>query len=129
MDRIIISSGNKKIMLPKSRSINVHYEPKYTEIAVASGKLVRDMLGFRKVISYSADYFPNDDLRVLLEMITSGEFLSVEYPDPTYGEDYGVFSVEPPTPTVFRYDQNGNGVWHDISLEMQSQEVFLHADD
>ena len=126
MDKVIILDGGKSITLPKSRDFSVDYVPVSHDYEMASGKKTRDIIGFRKVLTYSAEYFPATDWTKLIGMISTGRYLTVKHPDPETGDGQDIFDITPPNPSIFAL-RDGVGVWKDVSLTMESQEVYLNA--
>ena len=90
---------------------------------LASGKTVKDILGYRTNITAVWDWIPADLVTQLLRLLKSGAFLWVEYPAPG-GNGAGFFSIEYPTLSVFWY-RSGIPVWHDMTLSMTAQEVAI----
>ena len=88
---------------------------------MASGKTVKDILGYRANITAVWDWIPAVLVTQLLRLLHSSAFLWVEYPAP--GGNGAVFcSIEYPTLSVFCY-RDGITVWHDMTLSMTAQEV------
>lgn len=123
MDKITIYSADKSrsITLPRVRDIEVGTEEESKTVTMASGKTVKDILGYRAKITAVWDWFPAEQATELLNLLKTGAFLWVEYPSPD-GNDSGFFSIEYPTLSVFCY-RDGITVWHDMTLSMTAQEV------
>ena len=109
MDKITIYSADKSrsITLPRVRDIEVGAEEESKTVTMASGKTVKDILGYRTNITAVWDWIPAD----------------LEYPAPG-GNGAGFFSIEYPTLSVFCY-RSGIPVWHDMTLSMTAQEVAI----
>ena len=103
------------------RDIEVGAEEESKTVTMASGKTVKDILGYRTNITAVWDWIPADLVTQLLRLLKSGAFLWVEYPAPD-GSGAGFFSIEYPTLSVFCY-RSGVPVWHDMTLSMTAQEV------
>lgn len=125
MDKITIYSADKSrsITLPRVRDIEVGAEEESKTVTMASGKTVKDILGYRTNITAVWDWIPADLVTELLNLLKTGAFLWVEYPAPD-GSNAGFFSIEYPTLSVFCY-HNGIPVWHDMTLSMTAQEVTI----
>ena len=123
MDKITIYSADKSrsITMPRVRDIEVGAEEASKTVTMASGKTVKDILGYRAKITAVWDWFPAELVTELLNLLKTSAFLWVEYPSPD-GNSVGFFSIEYPTLSVFCY-KNGVPVWHDMTLSMTAQEV------
>ena len=124
MDKITIYStdNSRSITMPRVRDIEVGAEEVSKTITMASGKTVKDILGYRVKITAVWDWIPANLVTDLLDLLKTGSFLWVEYPSPNKS-GAGFFSIEYPTLSVFCY-KNGIPVWHDMTLSMTAQEVI-----
>lgn len=109
------------IEMPKVKDIDVGAKEVANTITMASGKVVKDILGYRPSITAKWDYVPASTIVSLLSLLRANHFLYVMYPSPS-GDAAGVFEIDYPTLTVFQY-KNGTAVWHDVTLKMSGQEV------
>lgn len=101
--------------------ISVGGEEVAKEITMASGKLVKEMIGHRAVIRAEWDWLPAQTITNLHALLRQGGYFQVEYPDPT-GDKSGMFSISYPETKVFKF--NGTEPrWHGVSLTMTAQEV------
>lgn len=123
MDKITIYSSDKShsVTLPRVRDIEVGAEEESKTVTMASGKTVKDILGYRAKVTAVWDWIPADLVTELLNLLKTGAFLWMEYPAPD-GSGAGFFSIEYPTLSVFCY-KNSVPVWHDMTLSMTAQEV------
>ena len=123
MDKIRISAADRSVSveMPRIKDISVGATEVANTVTMASGKVVKDMIGYRANIQASWDYVPVTTLTALATLLRSGGFFFVEYPAPT-GDASGMFEIEYPSMTVFAY-KNGVAVWHDVKLKMTAQEV------
>ena len=123
LDKITIYSSDKShsVTLPRVRDIEVGAEEESKTVTMASGKTVKDILGYRAKVTAVWDWIPADLVTELLNLLKTGAFLWVEYPAPD-GSGAGFFSIEYPTLSVFCY-RDGIPVWHDMTLSMTAQEV------
>ena len=77
MDKITIYSADKSrsITLPRVRDIEVGAEEESKTVTMASGKTVKDILGYRTNITAVWDWIPADLVTQLLRLLKSGAFL------------------------------------------------------
>lgn len=108
--------------MPVTDVISVGGESVYNEVTMASGRKVRDIIGYRRTITAEWDLINASDMVSLLAMIKSGAYLFVEYPDPELGDSSGYFDIKCSPLTLFKFT-NGVGVWHNVTLAMTAQEV------
>ena len=123
MDKIKISSADRSmsVEMPRIKDISVGATEVANTVTMASGKVVKDMIGYRTTLQASWDFVPVATLTALATLLRSGGFFHVEYPSPT-GDANGMFEIEYPSMTIFAY-KNGIAVWHDVQLKMTAQEV------
>ncbi len=122
MDRIKISNQTTTITMPKVRVVSVGGESVYSEAQMASGRKVRDIVGFRPTVSAKWDWVPASTMAALHAMLRSGEYLFVEYPDPVEGDASGYFDIDYPESETFQF-VDGEAKWHNVSLAMTAQGV------
>ena len=123
MDKIKISSADRSmsVEMPRIKDISVGATEVANTVTMASGKVVKDMIGYRTTLQATWDFVPVTTLTALATLLRSGGFFYVEYPSPT-GDAKGMFEIEYPSMTIFAY-KNGIAVWHDVQLKMTAQEV------
>ena len=123
MDKIRISAADRSVSveMPRIKDISVGATEVANTVTMASGKVVKDMIGYRANIQATWDYVPVTTLTALATLLRSGGFFYVEYPAPT-GDESGMFEIEYPSMSIFAY-KNGVAVWHDVKLKMTGQEV------
>lgn len=119
---IKISKGSVSVTMPKIRDISVGGEEVSTSTTMASGRVVKDVVGYRRTVTASWDYVPAESITALLGLLRQGGFYTVTYTDPKDGETSGVFDIDPPTLDIFAY-RGGAPIWHNVSLTMTAQEV------
>ena len=95
------------------------------ETTMASGKVVRDVIGFRPTVRADWDWVPADTIKALNSLLQQGGFFQVTHPTPD-GEKTESMTVPFPNMEVFAY-RNGVPIWHNISLTMTAQEVIRRA--
>lgn len=123
MDRIKIYNPEMTacVTMPRIKDINVGAKEVSNTVTMASGKVVKDLLGYRPQITAAWDYVPASTIVSLLMLLRANPFLYVEYPSPS-GDANGIFEVDYPAMSVFQY-KNGTAVWHDVKLTMSGQGV------
>ena len=123
MDKIKIASADRSLSveMPRVKDVVVGAVEVANTVTMASGKVVKDMIGYRATVEAAWDYVPVATLTALATLLRSGGFFYVEYPAPT-GPEKGMFEIQYPSMSVFAY-KNGEAVWHDVQLKMTAQEV------
>ena len=122
LDKITISDGVTTIEMPRTKSTKVGGEEVCTEISMASGKRIKEMIGFRAAITVEWDYVPAATMTALIAMLRQGGYFTVEYPDPDGTDKSAAFSISIPQPGIFKF-VNGVPMWSGVSLKMTAQEV------
>lgn len=122
LDKIRITKGNTTIEMPRVRAVSVGGEEVANEIQMASGKMVKEMIGFRTTVTAEWDWLPAQTITDLHTLLRRGGYFFVEHPDPASGDASGMFSISLPESKIFRF--NGTEPrWHGVSLTMKAQEV------
>lgn len=121
IDQITISNGSASVTMPKVRAVEVGATEVAKTTEMASGKVVKDVLGYRTTILAQWDYVPATTIVSLLALLRMGGFFQVEYPTPE-GGNTDTFEVEFPTIGIFAF-VGGEPMWHSVTLWMQAQEV------
>lgn len=119
--RIYYNNDTQYIDLPRTKDITIGAEEVSDEVTMASGKLVKDIRGFRTTIEANFDYFPADLLVTLLQVLRQGSYYLVQFPAPE-GDDSGHFSISYPSNKIFKF-VNGDPMWYGVSLTFTAQEV------
>ena len=122
MTQITISDGITTITMPKTRKITASGDLVEVETAMASGKLVSDVIGHRAVVTATWDYVPAATMAALTTMLRTGAYLTVGYPDPDGTDKSAKFKISIPSPGIFKF-VSGVPMWHGISITMKAQEV------
>lgn len=123
MDKIQITSGGTVLTMPRTRNIEMGGEIVAKTVTMASGRNVQYIQGFRPSFTAEWDWFPNDLLAELVQMLRGGGFFYVEYPDQDGNDHSGMFSISYPNTKVFRY-VDGVPMWRGVSLTFTAQEVI-----
>ncbi len=109
------------IEMPRTKDITYTKEAQSKEMEMISGRKVKDVKGFRKVISASWDAVPAETIVQLNAYLSTGAYLTVTHPGLS-GDETTVFDVSFPTLSIFKFE-NGQAVWHGVNLKMTAQEV------
>lgn len=122
MDKLKIYDNDTAIEMPKAR-YSLSAEEVSTETTVMSGKIVKDILGYRTVLNVEWDWVPADMLSKIVKLIRTGKFREVEYQDidSTLKKEY--FKISQPEPEVFTFKEDGTAIWRRVKLTMTAQEV------
>jgi hypothetical protein len=126
ISNITIYSGTESIVMPQVR-YTLSAEEESDETTMMSGRIVKDILGYRTVIDAEWDWVPASDLAKLISLIRSGSFLETEYQDVDGQTKKENFKFSQPEPEVFTFQKDGTAVWHTVKLKMTAQEVKKDA--
>lgn len=118
LDNIVIGG----IEMPRTKSIEIGGEYESKETTMASGKIVRDVIGWRTELTAEWEWVPAGLLTQLVPIARSGEFVTIQYPDSTGSDASGVFSIEIGEQKVFKF-VNGAPMWYNVELTATAQEV------
>ena len=124
LDKITIYSADmeSRVVLPRVKDIQVGAEEVANKVTMASGKVVKDMVGYRTTVQAAWDYLPASTLSALAVLLRSGGFFYVEHPSPS-GDMSGFYEITYPAMSVFAF-KDGVAVWHNVKLKMTAQEVI-----
>lgn len=126
ISNITIYSGTESIVMPQVRYA-LSSEEESDETTMMSGRIVKDILGYRTVIEAEWDWVPASDLARLVTLIRTGAFLETEYQDVDGQTKKEKFKFSQPEPEVFTFQKDGTAVWHTVKLKMTAQEVRKDA--
>lgn len=118
LDNIVIGG----IEMPRTKTIEIGGEYESKETTMASGKIVRDVIGWRTELTAEWEWVPAGLLAQLVPIARSGEFVTIQYPDSTGEDASGVFSIEIGEQKVFKF-VNGEPMWYNVELTATAQEV------
>ena len=110
------------IEMPRTRSIEVGGDVEAKEATMASGKIVKDIIGFRKTITASWEWFPADLMARIVEIARTGDFVNIEYPDSTGKVESGLFKITIGNQKVFKFI-NDSPLWYNVELSATTQEL------
>ncbi len=122
MKQITISNGKTSVTMPITRKVVDDGKTEYKEKTMASGKKVRDIIGFRKGFTYEWDYIPSETINSLMSLLRTAEALTVSYFDVDGTEGSALFYVSYPNLGVFAF-RNDVPIWHDCKLTISAVEV------
>lgn len=106
--------------LTKTIEIGGTYESK--EATMASGKIVRDVIGWRTEVTATWEWVPAGLLAQLVPIVRSGEFIEMQYPDSNGEDAFGMFAIEIGNQKIFKF-VNGVPMWYNVELTATAQEV------
>lgn len=118
LDNIVIGG----IEMPRTKTIEIGGEYESKETTMASGKIVRDVIGWRTALTAEWEWVPAGLLAQLVPIARSGQFVTIQYPDSTGADTSGVFSIEIGEQKVFKF-VNGEPMWYNVQLTATAQEV------
>ena len=118
LDNIVIGG----VEMPRTKSIEIGGEYESKETTMASGKIVRDVIGWRTELTAEWEWVPAGLLAQLVPIARSGEFVTIQYPDSTGEDASGTFSIEIGEQKVFKF-VNGEPMWYNVELTATAQEV------
>lgn len=118
MDNIIIAG----IAMPRTRTLEIGGAYESKEVTMASGKVVRDVLGWRTELTATWEWLPAGLLAQLVPIARNGQFVDIQYPDSTGETASGKFSIEIGNQKIFKF-QNGEPYWYNVELNANAQEV------
>lgn len=116
------------IEMPRTKTLEIGGEFESIEATMASGKVVRDVIGWRTEITATWEWVPAGLLSQLVPIVRQGGFVEIQYPDST-GEDVAaMFSVEIGNQKVFKF-VDGEPMWYNVELSATAQEVEDYDSD
>jgi hypothetical protein len=108
--------------MPPTKDVYAGGKEESRSIKMANGKKVKEMIGFRPMLTAEWDWVPADTMAELHSLLRSGGFFTVTYPDPAEETKTGVFEIDYPQSKVFRFEGDV-ATWHGVTLTMSAQEV------
>lgn len=123
MRNIIITDNTDTITLRNDLMFEIQPEEISRSATMASGRLVKDVIGYKPVLKIPVGYLSLDNMSLLRNMIKRNNgLISISYPTPN-GDITQQFMVEQPTYTTFSYDGNGVAVWQGVTIIARALEV------
>lgn len=123
MRNIIISDGVNSISLLNDLVFDIKPEEISTSATMASGRLVKDVIGYKNKLEIPCGYLNLSNMSKLKNMIKSNNgILQISYPAPD-SDKTEWFIVDQPTYTTFSYNDEGVAVWKGVTLSATAVEV------
>ena len=119
----IYNAQNQVLELPRTKKISMGGELVATEVTMVSGRKVQYVQGFRPSFTAEWEWFPNDLLAQLTNILRQGGYFKVEYPDQDGTDKSGYFAVSYPNTGIFKF-KDGKPMWYGVSLTFSAQEVL-----
>ena len=119
----IYNAQDAAIELPRTKKISMGGELVATEVTMVSGRKVQYVQGFRPSFTAEWEWFPNDLLAQLTNLLRQGGYFKVEYPDQDGTDKSGYFAVSYPNTGIFKF-KDGRPMWYGVSLVFTAQEVL-----
>ncbi len=108
--------------MPRTRTLEVGGEEVVREATMASGKLVRDVIGWRQILSASWEWLPVEVLAAVTALTRTCAFVEIIFPDPVQGVSRGMFRIDIGNAKVFKFS-DGEPRWYNVNLQATAQEV------
>lgn len=121
MDTITIGG----IQMPKTKTLEIGGAFESVEATMASGKIVRDVIGWRTELTAAWEWVPAGLLAQLVPLARSGNFVEIQYPDADGTNKTGNFTIEIGSQKIFKF-VNGNPLWYNVELTATAQEVISY---
>lgn len=119
----IYNAQNQVLELPRTKKISMGGELVATEVTMVSGRKVQYVQGFRPSFTAEWEWFPNDLLARLTNLLRQGGYFKVEYPDQDGVDKSGYFAISYPSTGIFKF-KDGKPMWYGVSLTFSAQEVL-----
>ena len=120
-DHIIIPNGTDTLHLLPGIEFNITPVEVVETAVMASGREVRDYIGYGNVLEIPTGWLSAENLAKLKRMLLATHVLTVTYPTPE-GDAVGEFSMPLPAMRAFKYGSDGS-VWYGVTLTMSETEV------
>lgn len=108
--------------MPRTKTLEVGGSYESQEATMASGKIVRDVLGWRVELSATWEWVPAELLAQIVQLARSGQFVTISYPDSTGQTVSGAFTIEIGNQKIFKF-VDGVPVWYNVELNATAQGV------
>ena len=112
--------------MPKTKKIEIGGEIVAVEATMANGKIVRDVIGWRTVLTASWEWVPQDILAQIVAMARGGRFVEIAYPDTDGTAATGTFGISIGNQKAFKF-VSGKPMWYNVELTATAQEVRDYA--
>lgn len=118
MENLIIGG----VEMPRTKTLEVGGAYESKEATMASGKIVRDIIGWRTELSASWEWVPAGLLAQLVPLARKGDFVTIQYPDSDGSDASGQFSIVIGSQKIFKF-VDGAPMWYNVELTATAQEV------
>lgn len=123
MRNIIITDNVDTITLLRDLEIDVTPKEISKMETMASGREVKDVVGYKPELDIPVGYLSLEDVAKLKAMIERNfGLLTISYPSPD-GDKTAQFMVNAPTYTTFDYDDEGVAIWKGVTIKATAVEV------
>lgn len=110
------------VEMPYTRRITPSFERVVNRNEMASGKVVFDVKGYRKIVVAEYEAIDNTTLLALNALIQNNSLFYIEYPnDITGATESGYYTLEAKKP-IFKV-LKGCAMWYNLALTFTAQEV------
>lgn len=110
------------IQMPRTRTLEVGGEYEANTITMASGKVVKDIIGWRTTLTASWEWLPADVLTAVVAAARAGKFVTITYPDATGKTISKKFTIEIGNQKIFKFIKD-TPMWYNVELTATAQEV------
>lgn len=111
------------VEMPYTHNINIGAEAIEKENTMASGRIVKDIVGYRTVVRGVWDYIPQESLNKLFAILRNSTTVYIEYPEINGTTGSGTFISSFPNVKLFTF-RNGVPMWHNVDLTFKNTEVL-----
>lgn len=115
MRRISVTDGESVVVLLTDLEFEIKPEFVGETATMASGRVVRDLVGIKNTLHIPTGWLSPEDLALLCRMIARGRPLTVRYPD-VDGDHEDAFWIDPPVRKTFSYGPDGVKQWYGVEL-------------
>lgn len=113
------------ISMPRTKTLEIGGENVAVEREMASGKYVRDIIGWRTTLEAGWEWLPADTLSRLVALARQGGYVTISYPTAA-GDESGKFRITIGNQKIFKF-VGGEPMWYNVELSAVSQEVNRYA--
>lgn len=116
------------IQMPRTRTLEVGGEYEANTATMASGKVVKDIIGWRTILTASWEWLPADILTAIVTAARIGNFVTITYPDVTGKTVSKKFAIEIGNQKIFKFIKD-TPMWYNVELTATAQEVDNDSDE
>ena len=118
-----ITHDTSEVVFPVTRKITHGGELEGTEVKMADGTLVFDIMGFRAEVTYEYDYLPQEVIDAIAYLLRRHRYLTATFLDVNNIEKTDTFSMSYPTAESFKLTNDGKAIWHNVRIKLKAKEV------